>query len=216
MSNHFNYEIEERNMRNQLKDLETPFKEEAWLSYEAYYKKFNDNRKKQLLPNFNFTLNRTVILPLVFGIVIIAFSFLLFNFITIKTKKSSVSEIAELKQSTTPVVVEPQKPVVALAKKVVSKKEIAVDTLKALPIKSEISINNPVNTPATLSNLSDVNPITEKVAKNKKSSKTKYLDVTTKFKKKKRRKGKVEVLESIPTPVNLPFLSAESSEPELR
>lgn len=216
MSNHFNYEIEERNMRNQLKNLETPFKEEAWLGYEAYYKQFNNNRKKQLLPNFNFALNRTVILPLVFGVIIIAFSFLLFNFITIKTKKPSVSEIAELKPSTTPIIVEPQKAVVVLEKKGILKKEIILDTLKALPTKNEIVANSVGKSAINTSNLSDENPVTEKVAKNKKSSKTKSSDVTTKSKKKKRRKGKVEVLESIATPVNLPSLSSGSSEPELR
>lgn len=102
MSSHFNYEIEERNMRNQLKALNMPFKEEAWYSYEAYAKQFQSTHKTQLLPNFNFALNRTVVLPIVFGAIIVLFSFLLFNFINIKNSKTEKKEVVEVKQAVTP------------------------------------------------------------------------------------------------------------------
>lgn len=39
---------------------------------------------------------------------------------------------------------------------------------------------------------------------------------TVEPKKKKRKKGQVEVLESIATPVSLPSLTQEETEPELR
>ena len=93
MSSHFNYEIDERNMRNQLKELEVSFTEEAWYRYEAYAKQFHSTQKTQLLPNFNFALNRTVVLPVVFGGIIVLFSFLLFNFIN---KHDTITDITNV------------------------------------------------------------------------------------------------------------------------
>jgi hypothetical protein len=84
MSNHFTYEIDERNLRVKLKDLEFPYKEEAWQHFENATKtsqKINDDANRTKI---HFTLNRNILLPVLFAGIIILFSIVLFNFISIK------------------------------------------------------------------------------------------------------------------------------------
>jgi len=87
MSSHYSYDIDERNLRNKLKGTETPFTEDVWLKFESYQQA---NPKPQgiddVVKKISFTINRNVVLPIVFGAIIISFSLLLFNFINIKSK----------------------------------------------------------------------------------------------------------------------------------
>src|SRR5437868_12028792 len=89
MSNHFTYEIDERNLRLQLKNLEVPFKEESWQKFDSFLRtsalSFNNDQAR----GFQFTLNRNIVLPVAFGLVILLFSLLLFNFINIKDPEKS-------------------------------------------------------------------------------------------------------------------------------
>jgi hypothetical protein len=90
MSSHFNYEIDERNVRVKLKDMVMPYKEEAWVQFENYSETTKSAHKTSSLPNFRLNLNRNIILPVVFGAVIILFSLVLFNFVNIKNKSTAV------------------------------------------------------------------------------------------------------------------------------
>lgn len=220
MSSHFNYEIEERNMRNQLKEMEVSFKEEAWLNYEAYAKQFQSVHKTQLLPNFNFALNRTVILPVVFGGIIILFSFLLFNFINIKniktTAKTSAPEMkANLDAVTEKPKTEPQKQIITPVKKEEPKQEIITNTVAAQPTintANMVAKTLPATTSATFETSSAV---TNQVVQDTQLSKT-TPTYTFEPKRKRRKKADAEVLESIATPVSLPTVTQEEAEPELR
>ncbi|MDP1800654.1 MAG: hypothetical protein Q8L81_04835 [Bacteroidota bacterium] len=226
MSSHFNYEIEERNMRNQLKELEVPFKEEAWYNYEAYAKQFQSVHKTQLLTNFNFALNRTLILPIVFGGIIILFSFLLFNFINIKNTKTK----PEVSEATPPVTSlkpkpEPKKQIIVPVKKeeitvhenaLSTTSMVANNTLIAVPVANTNTFaarTMPQAIPTTTFAAAAV--VTNTVAQD---SQLTNLVPTYTFapKKKKRKKGSAEVLESIATPVSLPTVTEEEAEPELR
>ncbi len=225
MSSHFNYEIEERNMRNQLKQLELTYKEEAWLNYEEYAKQFQSVNKTQLIPNFNFALNRTVILPVVFGGIIILFSFLLFNFINIKNSKSTAtSNAAEMKAGLDAVAEkpkpEPKKAVVVPVKKqetpVVKETPVNTNTIAALPNANTGNALIAKTLPAIQGNTNSVNAVTTSstaIEAGVKTASTYTLDPT---KKKRRKKNTVEVLESIATPVSLPTVTQEEAEPELR
>lgn len=81
---HFKYEIDERNIRLQLKAFEMPFSEDAWHKFESYSLSHNLAAASTPAARFKFALNRNVVLPVVFGSVIISFSLLLFNFVNIK------------------------------------------------------------------------------------------------------------------------------------
>jgi hypothetical protein len=224
MSSHFNYEIDERNVRNQLKALEMPFKEEAWYSYEAYAKQVQSTHKSQLLPNFNFALNRNVVLPVVFGAIIVLFSFLLFNFINIKNTKTEKKEVVETKPAVTSISVEKKAPAQKKEIKVIEvKKEVAPATASTAPSNSAAAvITSTVNTiakatPLTTNNSVSVKPIFSNTAVAAQNNQLAGSPSTFDPKKKKRRsKGNAEVLESIATPVNLPNLTQEEVEPKLK
>ncbi len=222
MSSHFNYEIEERNMRNQLKELEVAFKEEAWHNYEAYASQFQSVHKTQLIPNFNFALNRTIIMPVVFGGIIILFSLLLFNFINIKnTKTAAKPDNAEMKASPDAVSEkpkpEPKKEIAAPVKKEEPKAGIKTNTIVAQPIANTtnmIAKTQPAITNATYVNN---NPATANtVAQDTQVAKTAATTYTFEPKRKRRKKADAEVLESIATPVSLPTVAQEEPEPELK
>ncbi|MBA3680739.1 MAG: hypothetical protein H0W73_06185 [Bacteroidetes bacterium] len=225
MSSHFNYEIEERNMRSQLKELEFSYKEDAWLNYEEYAKQFQSVNKTQLLPNFNFALNRTVILPVVFGGIIILFSFLLFNFINIKnTNATAKTDVTEMKASMDVVAEkpkpEPKKAVVVPVKKaetpVIKETAILTNTVAVLPNTNTgnalIAKTLPAVQTNTAATLAVTNPSTSINTLGVKTATTYTFDP----KKKRRKKNTVEVLESIATPISLPTVTQEEAEPELR
>ncbi|MEO6304077.1 MAG: hypothetical protein ABIP51_12985 [Bacteroidia bacterium] len=221
MSSHFNYEIEERNMRSQLKELEVTFKEEAWLNYEVYASQFQSVHKTQLIPNFNFALNRTVILPVVFGGIIILFSFLLFNFINIKnTKSTAKNNVSEMKANLDAVSEkpkpEPKKAVIAPVKKAEPKQEINTNTVTITPATNMANNMVAKTTPTVTTTIPATNAIvTTTVAQDMQVAKS-TPTYTFDPKRKRRKKADAEVLESIATPVSLPTVTQEETEPELR
>lgn len=95
MSNHFTYEIDERNLRMQLGDHVVPYKEEAWYKFESFSDSQIQSRRDNRMKGISITLNRNVVLPVVFGVIVILFSFLLVNFISIKNPKSNSDQKAE-------------------------------------------------------------------------------------------------------------------------
>jgi hypothetical protein len=96
MSTHFTYEIDERKLRVKLKDLETPYDNTAWERYEAYAGSQNRQYAGAGLKKMQLPLNRNVIVPIVFGGLIIFFSFLLFNFINIKNPAEEAAKVPEV------------------------------------------------------------------------------------------------------------------------
>jgi hypothetical protein len=155
MSSHFNYELDERNLRTKLRDMQTPYKEDAWLQFESYSNEHHVAHKSGALPSFNLNINRTLILPFVFGGVIILFSLLLFNFISIKDKKAiPEKELANrVIQKTNPPVVEKKTPVI------ITETESKTDTAQAkkeepaavTPSVEAAKINPPAVTPSVTS-----------------------------------------------------------------
>lgn len=223
MSSHFNYEIEERNMRKQLKELEVSYKEEAWLNYEVYAKQFHIDHKSHLIPNFNFSLNRTVILPVIFGGIIVLFSFLLFNFINIKNTSSPKTEISEVKSVVLPGKIvkqlpTPKKEIVAvIVKEDTAKLESAIITNSAIIVP----VTNTIDVVAKVGSVPSASLVANKsIAANTVSQNIQITNAAPTFtfepKKKKRKKGKAEVLESIATPISLPTVTQEETEPELK
>ena len=92
MSNHFTYEIDERNIRLQLKGFKIEAKEEDWQRFQGHSSEnYNFRQGIKVEDRFNITLNRNVVLPVVFGIIILVFSLLLVNFMSIKNTPKSVT-----------------------------------------------------------------------------------------------------------------------------
>jgi hypothetical protein len=94
MSNHFTYEINEAGLRAKLKNIAIPVNEDSWRRFESYSDaNFIAPEPVSWFQNVQIGLNRNVVIPVVFGVVIIMFSLLLFNFVSIKNpSKASVSK----------------------------------------------------------------------------------------------------------------------------
>lgn len=99
MINHFKYEVNEVNLRLQLKGHEVPFSDDAWKRFESFLSSQKTVARNDFAQRFSVKLNRNVILPMVFGLVIILFSFLLFNFVNIKNPNTETSAKIELRQN---------------------------------------------------------------------------------------------------------------------
>jgi hypothetical protein len=127
MSSHFKYEIDERNLRLQLKENEFSFSEEAWQKFENYSASQKHTSNDAIIKRFQLSLNRNVVLPVVFASVIIMFSLLLFNFINIKNpNKESVNAAQTVKASVeTPEVTKPVTPPTQMATAAVVKDTVA-------------------------------------------------------------------------------------------
>lgn len=115
MSSHFKYEIDERNLRLQLKENELSFTEEAWQKFENFSATQKSTVGDAMIKRFHVSLNRNVVLPVVFATVIILFSLLLFNFINIKNPTKEKIEPVVAKQSDAVVIESEVKPPATLA-----------------------------------------------------------------------------------------------------
>jgi len=92
MSAIFSYEIDERNLRVQLKNLEVPLKEEAWQKFDSYARAHGQPEQRPVFQQLQFRLNRNVVMPAIFGTIILVFSLMLYNFVSIKKDKVQNTE----------------------------------------------------------------------------------------------------------------------------
>ena len=142
MSSHYSYDIDERNLRTKLKGNEQSFSEDIWLKFESYQQA---NQKQQsideVVKKLSFTINRNVILPIVFGAIIISFSLLLFNFINIK-KQPKEKIVSVINTASQPLPKKTQQKIIPIKPTVVLDTIAKKDTL--------ISITTTVNATPTV------------------------------------------------------------------
>lgn len=161
MSSHFNYEIDERNLRAKLKDMSYPYREEAWNQFEMHSENCKHTYKKSSLPSFNLNINRNVILPVVFGGMIILFSMLLFNFVSIKNPKNETAEKTKALSASLPIEPVAEKPAPVKKEEPVAP---AVDTTaKAAVITPTQAIAAPTVQTATVTLVSNTVAVTPTV-----------------------------------------------------
>ena len=177
MSNHFTYEVDERNLRTQLKGFTIPVSEEAWQKFETFSDSMAVNHRENGLDRFNLTLNRNIVLPSVFGIIIILFSFLLVNFVSIKnpvkenTQKvetqavnTSASEPKPVAKKTIPIITrktksETESPATASQNQESTPEEKAMLATETPPELSKQDINStPAANPTLSSNSPETSP----------------------------------------------------------
>jgi hypothetical protein len=89
MSKQFTYVIDEQCLRGKLRGMSAPLKEEAWVRFNSYAVAHARPVVTRRFQRLNIPLNRNTILPAAFAVIIIFFSFLLFNFIDIKNPKKA-------------------------------------------------------------------------------------------------------------------------------
>ena len=229
MSSHFTYEIDERNLRVILKDSELEYKEEAWQRFEQYVNKQEENRSTGAFKNIQIPLNRCVILPVIFGLVVVFFAFLLFTFVNIKNTENDPKQKPESDKTviTFPEVKpEIQPPVTSKidsrASDGINVKQTSTTQIGKVVIKRESGqiipnkLTNPVLTPITKTDLSQtpVAPAFNSTLATVTSSQGINSPPPLIKKKKRRRTG--EVIETQTIPESRPTISVEEREPEDR
>ena len=105
MSNQFNYELDERQIRILMQNAESKYDESVWQKFQSAT--VNEQRQSIpiSLPKLNFGISRSVIVPIFFVLMIGGLSSLLFSFVDFKKKEEIVLEVPYTKplvKKTTP------------------------------------------------------------------------------------------------------------------
>ncbi len=199
MSN-FTYEIDERNLRIQLKEFVVPVKEDAWQKFETFSDSMVSQHRENSWKNFNFSLNRSVILPSLFGVIIILFSFLLVNFVSIKNPVKESDQKAETLTNSVPA--EEIKPKMEKAVPVIvneSKPEVLTDATPTVAEEVQVTVAVPKPEATPVQTASTTDTPAEKIVNN---------TATQEVKTKRRGRIRAEAVESQklseirPTPVS--------------
>ena len=84
MSNHFTYEIDERNLKQKLKNFELEYKPEAWLKFQSQGLSQIKVKEPNAFIKGKVRFNKNLVLGLIFLLIIISISSVLFKIIKIK------------------------------------------------------------------------------------------------------------------------------------
>ena len=84
MSNHFTYEIDERNLKQKLKNFELEYKPDAWLKFQSQGLSQIKVKEPNAFIKGKVRFNKNLVLGLIFLLIIISISSVLFKIIKIK------------------------------------------------------------------------------------------------------------------------------------
>ena len=84
MSNHFTYEIDERNLKQKLKNFELEYKPEAWLKFQNQGVSQIKVKEPNAFIKAKVHFNKNLVLGLIFLLIIISITSVLFKIINIK------------------------------------------------------------------------------------------------------------------------------------
>ena len=84
MSNHFTYEIDERNLKQKLKNFELEYKPDAWLKFQSQGLSQIKVKEPNAFIKGKVHFNKNLVLGLIFLLIIISISSVLFKIIKIK------------------------------------------------------------------------------------------------------------------------------------
>jgi hypothetical protein len=205
MSNHFTYEIDERNLKQKLKNFELEYKPEAWLKFQNQGLSQIKVKEPNAFIKAKVHFNKNLVLGLIFLLIIISITSVLFKIINIKNpiNKNIISpkpiEISKKQNK----IISPE------IKSKIELKHVILKVKKDSTLK--ISENDTVN-------LDTINKIIRVISKNgprqsDKNQKLKKSDNDTKNKQNKlsEKKLKIHILPNI-----LPTLKTDTLIPDLK
>ena len=223
MSNQFNYELDERQVRILMQNAELNYDESAWQKFQA----IPSIEQRQLiaiaLPKINFGISRSIIVPLFFILMIGGLSALLFSFVDFKKKEEVIKEIPYIAPVTPKKLITPT-PVIKKNIAIIPPKkdsstilitatvaQVATPTVTLVVEKMPTVVEPTKSEEKITANKGPSTGSATKKASTKKENTEKAQPVTKK--KKKRRK---QITEELPT-INRPItnLNEGSKEPEL-
>jgi hypothetical protein len=216
MSSQFSYDLDERQIRIMMQDAEADGNEVLWTKFEsmATLETKSPVNIGHLLPSFNLSISRSIIVPVLFVVLIGGLSAMLFSFIDFRKKELIDKEI--------PLVANPEN---------YKKKEVFVDktekpkVAKVLPAITTATLNREITAkvvPTTPSATPMEKKVEQKIVPPVEKPKTNVvISVEPKnsnqhkvIPRKKSPKVKSEVLPTI-NATTITNLNDESSEPEL-
>lgn len=203
MSSQFSYELDERQIRILMQDAELDYNEALWDKFdELASSQSKSSTISNYIPNINFSISRSIIVPILFIVFIGGLSAMLFSFVDFKKKESIDKEIPLVATSekikeptiTTKKVIKPQEAIVVKTNSVaISNSVIAV---KVPEIKKEVPVKIAEVKPTVITEVKPKEIIVPTVVVKKEST-------PEPIKKKKKKKIKMEVLPTINTSTNL-------------
>ncbi|MBC7696460.1 MAG: hypothetical protein H7141_13560 [Burkholderiales bacterium] len=216
MSSQFSYELDERHIRLTMQDAELDYNDALWNKFDSLHTVESKSSLiiGRMIPSFNMSISRSVIVPVLFVFLIGGLSAILFSFIDFKKKVSIDSEI--------PLLANPDNihKAVKISEKTVkpiSKTQIAKATLdtsiKVIPTPSVLS-NKSTSTLVIENKKEDTIKLTKDNPKEEIISTNNIKKETSQRveKRKKTRKVRSEILPVINAATNL---NEGVSEPEL-
>lgn len=215
MSNQFSYELDERRIKILMKDAELDYNEAAWEKFDKLAvgdcKQSSSTSAANYIPKFNLNINRSVIVPVLFVVLIGGLSAMLFSFVDFKKKESVDKEI--------PLIANPdnyKKPEVAKAK-VANPTAIKAEptvTVAATTLSPSVAAITNTTIVTQTTNIEPVKLAESKPIEETKVSvdDTKKVEPTQPIKIKKKKKVVAEPLPTIKVVTNL---NEGASEPEL-
>jgi hypothetical protein len=95
MSSQFSYELDERQIRILLQDAEIDYNEALWHKFDELVtiRSKSSSNISNYIPKINFSISRSIIVPVLFIIFIGGLSAMLFSFVDFKKKQSIEKEI---------------------------------------------------------------------------------------------------------------------------
>lgn len=203
MSSQFSYELDERQIRILMQDAELDYNEALWDKFdELASSQSKSSTISNYIPNINFSISRSIIVPILFIVFIGGLSAMLFSFVDFKKKESIDKEIPLVATSekikeptiTTKKVIKPQEAIVVKTNSVaISNSVIAV---KVPEIKKEVPVKIAEVKPTVITEVKPKEIIVPTVVVKKEST-------PEPIKKKKKKKIKMEVLPTINASTNL-------------
>lgn len=203
MSSQFSYELDERQIRILMQDAELDYNEALWDKFdELASSQSKSSTISNYIPNINFSISRSIIVPILFIVFIGGLSAMLFSFVDFKKKESIDKEIPLVATS------EKIKEPVITPKKVIKPKETiivktnsvaitnSVIAVKVPEIKKEVPVKVAEVKQAVITEVKPKEIFVPTVIVKKESA-------PEPIKKKKKKKIKMEVLPTINASTNL-------------
>lgn len=203
MSSQFSYELDERQIRILMQDAELDYNAALWDKFdELASSQSKSSTISNYIPNINFSISRSIIVPILFIVFIGGLSAMLFSFVDFKKKESIDKEIPLV--ATTKKIKEP----IVITKEVIKPKETiavktntlaitnSISTIATPEIKKEVPVKVAEVKPAVITEVKPKEIIVPTVVVKKEST-------PEPIKKKKKKKIKMEVLPTINTSTNL-------------
>ena len=140
MSSQFSYELDERQIRMLLQDAEIDYNEALWHKFDELVtaRSKSSHNISNYIPKINFSISRSIIVPVLFIVFIGGLSAMLFSFVDFKKKQAIEKEMPIVAKS------EKIKEPVIIPKQIIKPKLVVATVIKTNSIATETTTETSV------------------------------------------------------------------------